>query len=139
MARGLELVSAPTVVVHDAARPFLTTSLVKRVLEALERFDGVVAAEPVEETLKRVADDRVVDTVDRAHVWRAQTPQAFLTEVLRASHARAARDGLAATDDAQLVERAGGRVGIVRGDRRNIKLTYEEDFKLAEAIAREWP
>jgi len=134
VARGLEHVGRSThVIVHDAARPFLTRSLLQRVLDAVGDHDGAIAAEPVEETLKWVADDRVVETVDRPRLWRAQTPQAFRTDALRGAHERS--PDVAATDDAQLIELAGGSVAVVRGDRRNVKVTFEEDFALAESLA----
>jgi 2-C-methyl-D-erythritol 4-phosphate cytidylyltransferase len=138
VSNGLAAVSADHVVVHDAARPFLSVELLKRVLDALESWDAAIAAEPVEETLKEVDDERVVKTIDRSQIWRAQTPQAFRTSALRRAHERARRNGLVATDDAQLIENAGGRVGVVRGDRRNIKVTYDEDFRVAESIAAKW-
>jgi 2-C-methyl-D-erythritol 4-phosphate cytidylyltransferase len=136
VARGLALVSGARVVVHDAARPFLTAGDVHRVVDALEHADGAALALPVDETLKRVDDHMVLETVDRSRLWRAQTPQAFRTGVLRAAHRRAAEEGYAATDDAQLIERYGGDVVVVEGSRTNLKLTYPEDLALAEAILR---
>jgi 2-C-methyl-D-erythritol 4-phosphate cytidylyltransferase / 2-C-methyl-D-erythritol 2,4-cyclodiphosphate synthase len=133
VAHGLERVTATRVVVHDAARPFLSRDLLRRVVEGIGDGDGAIAAEPVEETIKAVDGARVVETVDRARLWRAQTPQAFVTESLRRAHERAPDD--AATDDAQLVELAGGTITVVRGDRRNIKITFDEDFEVAEALA----
>jgi 2-C-methyl-D-erythritol 4-phosphate cytidylyltransferase len=134
VARALERVTADRVVVHDAARPFVTADDIDRTLAALDEFDGAVVAVPVDETLKRVRDDRAVETLDRSDLWRAQTPQAFRVDVLRAAHARAAGDGFDATDDAQLLERYGGRVAVVGGSRRNLKLTFAEDFAVAEAM-----
>ena len=139
VANGLRHVSAELVIVHDAARPFISVDLVKRVVDGLAAFDGAIAAEPVEDTLKDVDGERVAVTVDRARMWRAQTPQAFRTPILKRAHDLARVRALAATDDAELVERAGGTVGVVRGDRRNIKLTYDEDFVVAESIAERWP
>jgi 2-C-methyl-D-erythritol 4-phosphate cytidylyltransferase len=131
---GLERVGdAPHVVVHDAARPFLSEPLLRRVLEGIGECDGAIAAEPVEETLKTVEDERVARTVDRSTLWRAQTPQAFVTGALRRAHERA--PDADATDDAQLVELAGGTIAVVRGERHNIKVTYDEDFEMAESIA----
>jgi len=135
VASGLEEVASGTVVIHDGARPFATPDLVMRVLRGLDGFDGAVAAIPVAETLKRADGQAVAETVDRADLWQVQTPQAFKTSVLRSAHERAARDGIDATDDAALVERYGGRIRIVEGSRRNMKLTYPEDFELAELIA----
>jgi 2-C-methyl-D-erythritol 4-phosphate cytidylyltransferase len=139
VANGLRAVSADHVIVHDAARPFLSVGLLKRVIDGLVGFDGAIAAEPVEETLKQVDGDRVTATIDRTTVWRAQTPQVFRTPLLKRAHELARTTGLAATDDAQLVENAGGTIGVVRGDRRNIKVTFEDDFVLAESIAARWP
>jgi 2-C-methyl-D-erythritol 4-phosphate cytidylyltransferase len=134
VARGIERVRAERVVIHDAARPFVTVADVRRVAEALARVDGAVMAVPLEDTLKRVKDERIVETVDRASLWRAQTPQAFRTEVLRAAHERALREGFEGTDDAQLLERCGAEVAVVPGSRRNLKLTFAEDFSFAEAL-----
>lgn len=138
VARGLALVTTDRVVVHDAARPFLTAELIERVVAALLDADGAIAAVPADETMKRVEGERVVETLDRSGVWRAQTPQAFHTAILRSAHERAATDVIVATDDAQLVERVGGTVRVVEGDRRNVKLTYAEDFDAAEFVAASW-
>ena len=120
------------VVVHDAARPLAHPGLFSAVLDALAQgADGAVAAVPVADTLKRVgADGRVVETVDRNGLWAVQTPQAFRLDVLRAAHAGEPE----ATDDAGLVEAAGGRVVVVAGDRRNLKVTDPADLALLEAF-----
>lgn len=136
VARGLERVDAARVVVHDAARPFVTAEEVRRAAAALDDADGAVTAVPVEETLKVVEGARIVATMDRTSLWRAQTPQAFRVAVLRAAHQRAAEEGYEGTDDAQLLERYGAKVVVVRGSRRNLKLTFAEDFALAEAMMR---
>ena len=131
---GLDEISADTVVVHDGARPLITCDVVASVLEPLNRFDGAVVGVPMDETLKRAAGDRVVDTVDRSNLWRVHTPQAFRVSVLRSAHERAHADGFVGTDDAALVERYGGSVLLVKGSRLNVKVTYPEDFALAEAL-----
>ena len=120
------------VVVHDAARPMAQVGLFAAVLQALvDGADGAVAAVPVADTLKRVGPDgAVVETVDRAGLWAVQTPQGFRLEVLRAAHAGDPE----ATDDAGLVEAAGGRVVVVPGDRRNLKVTDPADLALLEAF-----
>ena len=132
--RALEHVEAGRVLVHDASRPLITVELVRRVVDGLARADAVIPALPMEETVKTVTDERVVGTVLRSGLWRAQTPQGFATDLLKRAHANAAEDDLQVTDDAQLIERFGGKVGIVRGDRRNLKITYPEDFEVAEAL-----
>ncbi|MBA4011866.1 MAG: bifunctional 2-C-methyl-D-erythritol 4-phosphate cytidylyltransferase/2-C-methyl-D-erythritol 2,4-cyclodiphosphate synthase [Phenylobacterium sp.] len=121
------------VLVHDAARPFLTTAHVRGLLAALEVADGAVPALPVADTLKR-GRDVVAETVSRDGLWRAQTPQAFRLDVLRAAYAAWPADA-EPTDDAAVVERAGGKVAIAPGDPRLMKLTYPEDFAMAEQLA----
>ena len=120
------------VVVHDAARPLAHPGLFDAVLRALaDGADGAVAAVPVADTLKRVAaDGRITGTVDRGGLWAVQTPQGFRLDVLRAAHAGDAE----ATDDAGRVAAAGGRVVVVPGDRRNLKVTDPADLDLREAL-----
>jgi 2-C-methyl-D-erythritol 4-phosphate cytidylyltransferase len=134
VAAGLELVDAPAVIVHDAARPFVTQAMLAAVTDRLSQHDGAITALRMNETLKRAEDDLVIETVDRSDLWRSQTPQAFRTEALKQAHTRARDEPFTATDDAQLVERYGGRIAIVPGDPANIKLTYEDDFVVAQAM-----
>lgn len=134
---GLEHVASDRVVVHDAARPLATPEMVNRVLNVLGEMEGATVAIPMDETIKRVEDAVVVETLDRSGLWRVQTPQAFHTETLRRAHAEALLAGIEATDDAALVERLGVQIAVVPGSLRNIKLTYAEDFALAEAIIRD--
>jgi 2-C-methyl-D-erythritol 4-phosphate cytidylyltransferase len=134
VAAGLDLVDVPTVIVHDAARPFVTETMLEAVLAPLSEVDGAITALQMNETLKRADDDLVIETVDRSNLWRSQTPQAFRTDALRQAHLKARDESFAATDDAQLIERYGGRIALVPGDPANIKLTYEDDFVVAEAM-----
>ncbi|ODT88047.1 bifunctional 2-C-methyl-D-erythritol 4-phosphate cytidylyltransferase/2-C-methyl-D-erythritol 2,4-cyclodiphosphate synthase [Phenylobacterium sp. SCN 70-31] len=121
------------VLIHDAARPFVARQHIEVLLEALRDADGAVPALPVADTLKR--GDAVVEaTVPRTGLWRAQTPQAFRRDRLAAAYA-AWPAGEDPTDDASVVERAGGRVALAAGDPILMKLTYPEDFLLAEHIA----
>ena len=133
---GLELVTSELVVVHDAARPMVTPALIRRVVSSLDdSTDAVVAAVPVDETLKRVtAGERVAETVDRSLLWRAQTPAAFRTDALRRAHERAHADRFLGTDESQLIERDGGTIKVVQGTRDNLKVTFPEDFAIAEAM-----
>jgi len=110
------------VIVHDAARPLVTPELIDSSLAALKDADGAVCAVPLVDTLKRAKGSVVDATVARAELWRAQTPQAFIAKVLREA------------DDAALVEAAGGRVVLVSGDERNIKVTTPAELELAEAL-----
>ena len=124
---------AAIVVVHDAARPLATPALFELVVAAVRAgADGAVPGIPVADTIKRIAPDgeRVVETLDRPALRAIQTPQAFSASALRAAHAA----GGDATDDAALVEAAGGRVVVVAGDPANLKVTGPEDLERAEAL-----
>ena len=122
---------ALVVLVHDAARPLVDDAVVGRVvLRLAEGFDGAIPVLPVADTLKRVEHGAVVETVDRESVVAAQTPQAFLADVLRRAFAG---DLAGATDCASLVERHGGTVGTVEGDPRLLKVTAPEDLAVVES------
>jgi len=122
---------ALVVLVHDAARPLVSDEVVERVLAPLsEGWDGAVPGLPVGDTLKRAgADGSVLETVSRDGLWAVQTPQAFVAETLRRAHAGDAD----ATDCAALVESAGGRVKVVEGDPRLLKVTTEDDLATVSA------
>ncbi|MGO9450064.1 MAG: 2-C-methyl-D-erythritol 4-phosphate cytidylyltransferase [Candidatus Binataceae bacterium] len=135
VALALTSVESEVVIVHDAARPFATAETFAACLAAAERAGGAIAAIPVADTLKRVGDDRaIIATVARAALWQAQTPQAFRRALLVSAHDRAMRDQIAATDDADLVERIGARVEIVESATPNLKITTAADLALAEAL-----
>lgn len=136
VGNGLEHVTTERVVVHDAARPLATAGLVRSLIFELDRAEAVLAAVPVDETLKMVDASAVLETIDRTAMWRSQTPAAFRTESLKEAHRRAAEEGFVGTDESQLVERYGGRVRVVPGSRANIKVTFPEDFALAEAMLK---
>jgi 2-C-methyl-D-erythritol 4-phosphate cytidylyltransferase len=128
---------ATIAIVHDAARPLITRELVQECIDALEGWDGVVAAAPVPDTIKEAdPSGRVVRTLDRSALWAIQTPQVFRAEVLR--RALDVDDAVlaAATDDASLVEAAGGSVRVVEAAAENIKVTRPVDLALAEALLR---
>lgn len=124
------------VLVHDAARPLVTGETIDRVVAAARAGCGAVAALPVVDTLKQVdAHGRIVCTVERAGLWRAQTPQGFPRGLLLRAHVAARRDGITATDDAALVERLGELVVVVRGSERAMKITDAGDFARADALS----
>lgn len=126
------------VLVHDAARPLVTPALIERVLAGLDGVDGAVAAAPVADTVKEARADGIVErTLDRARLWAIQTPQAFRRAAL--ADALDVDDDVlaAATDDAWLVERAGGRVRVVDAPRENLKVTTAVDLRLAEGLLAE--
>jgi 2-C-methyl-D-erythritol 4-phosphate cytidylyltransferase len=122
---------AAVVLVHDAARPLLSEDVIGRVLAPLsEGWDGVVPVVPLADTVKRVEGDRVVETVPRDDLVAAQTPQAFLADALRRAMSG---DVSAATDCASLVESQGGRIKVVEGDPRLLKVTDADDLALVES------
>jgi 2-C-methyl-D-erythritol 4-phosphate cytidylyltransferase len=126
------------VLVHDGARPFVDYRTIEGVIECVRQGEAAVPAVPLSDTLKEAsADDptHVARTRPRERLWRAQTPQGFPRKVLEQAHARAARLGRRATDDAALVEAMGFPVRLVPGYQANIKITTPEDFALAELLA----
>lgn len=122
------------VLIHDAARPFVSSQIIDAVLKALQTFDGALAAIPVADTLKRANpdDSTVLDTQDRTGLWQAQTPQGFRLDVLLSAHRSAVHQGLSFTDDAALFEWAGIPVALVMGHPSNSKITTAEDLKMAQ-------
>jgi 2-C-methyl-D-erythritol 4-phosphate cytidylyltransferase/2-C-methyl-D-erythritol 2,4-cyclodiphosphate synthase len=121
------------VLIHDAARPFLSKATIGEVIAALADADGAAPALPMADTLKRLNAGGRVSTVDREGLYRVQTPQGFRYDRLMAAFA-AAQD-VVATDDLAMVETAGGRVVLTPGDPLLFKLTYPEDFAMAERLA----
>jgi 2-C-methyl-D-erythritol 4-phosphate cytidylyltransferase len=129
------------VLVHDAARPLLDQPLVDSLLAALDAScDGVIPAIPLEDTVKKVSEDRMVtEEVDRSGIWRVQTPQVFRREVLEDALAKAVAAGLESTDCSQMLTSAGYRVRVVEGDPLNFKVTRAADLWLAERILASRP
>lgn len=124
------------VLIHDAARPFLEATTIDRVIGALEEAEGAIAALPITDTVKLQDESgNSAGTVDRAGLWRAQTPQGFRFPAILAAHRDAPADGL--TDDAAVAERAGLSVRLVQGSERNFKITTEDDLHRAEAMLAE--
>jgi 2-C-methyl-D-erythritol 4-phosphate cytidylyltransferase len=122
------------VLIHDGVRPLISPELLQQSIEAARNGDGALVAVPAKDTIKTVAHGIVSGTPDRETLWLAQTPQTFRFGVIYAAHQAAEAENFIGTDDAALVERSGGRVRIVRGDYRNIKITTPEDLVLAEAF-----
>ena len=140
VARGFEAATASDIiVVHDAARPFCSSDLIVRTIDAARRHGAAVAAVPVQDTLKQrsVGAGRFVGrTLARDRIVHAQTPQAFRAGIL-AEAIRLGRAGVEATDEAGLAERAGHRVALVEGDPWNVKITTERDLAIARRFAEE--
>ncbi|MCO5315208.1 MAG: 2-C-methyl-D-erythritol 4-phosphate cytidylyltransferase [Solirubrobacterales bacterium] len=133
VARGLELVESELVMVHDAARPLVTPDLIDECVSALEGspgFDAMIAAAPATDTIKQVdGQGTVTATLDRSRLRMVQTPQVFRTASLR--RAMASGEPENATDDASLIEAAGGSVGTVEAPSGNIKVTVPDDLEFA--------
>lgn len=123
---------ATHVLVHDAARPFPTRAVVKRVMEATLRAGAAIPGLAVTDTLKKVRGGMIVGTVPREGLWRVQTPQGARADWLREAFARAARFRWDVTDEAGLLERCGRSVAMVEGDPGNVKVTTPADWKLLQ-------
>lgn len=122
------------VLVHDGVRPLVSRQVISRVIRAARRRGAAVPVVPVEDTIKEAVRGKIVRTLDRGNLCRVQTPQGFSHSVLGEALRRAARERLAATDEAALAERIGAGVSAVEGDPRNIKVTTPSDLRLAEAL-----
>ena len=125
------------VLVHDAARPLATATLVRRVLAAAMESGAAFPAIAPRDAVKRVEGNRLVESLDRSRIVLAQTPQAFAYELLARAHREAADAGLVGDDDAQLVAATGHEVTVVQGEPANIKLTTPEDLDVVEALIKE--
>jgi 2-C-methyl-D-erythritol 4-phosphate cytidylyltransferase len=136
---ALDAADGDPVIVHDAARPLLTARIVQAALDelALHGCDAVIAAAPVTDTIKQAQDGAVLRTLERSSLWAVQTPQVFRRAAL--VRALSAPDDVlaAATDDAWLVERAGGTVRVVASPAGNLKITTPGDLQVAELALRE--
>jgi 2-C-methyl-D-erythritol 4-phosphate cytidylyltransferase len=134
---GIDFLSKETdiVVIHDGVRPFVTKEMIEESIRSAVKFQAVVMAMPVKETVKMVQrDGTVLKTLDRDSLWQIQTPQTFQVNVIKEAHYRAMEDGFIGTDDASLVERLGVKVRILPGSYTNIKITTPEDLMLAHLI-----
>ena len=121
------------VLIHDGARPFVDGGLISASIRKAVAADSAIAAVPENDTVKLAGGDLVIKkTIERRRLWRAQTPQVFKSSVIKKAYARS--NGRGVTDDASLVESMGLKVSIVPGSYRNIKITTEEDLRIAEAL-----
>lgn len=127
---------AGIVVVHDGARPAVTSRMVEEACRVPSGAVGHIAAVPVTDTVKDIEAGEVVRTLDRSRLMAVQTPQAFDLDALRRAHLVAREKGFEGTDDSSLVERIGGNIRVFAGSRENIKVTYPEDLERAGRILR---
>ena len=136
---GLQALPAAVtrILVHDAARPLVSADIIDRCLAGIEEHGAVLAAVPVKDTLKEVAEHRISRTVDRSWLWQAQTPQGMRRELLEQAYQRAEADGFLGTDEAFLLEHAGIPVAVVMGSEVNIKITRPDDLRIAAGLLHE--
>ena len=126
------------VLVHDGARPFVSSDTIERCLSLAADKGAAIAAIPVSDTIKDVTSSGMISrTVDRTKLWQAQTPQAVRIDLLRRAFDRAIQDGFQGTDEASLLEHAGIPVFVAQGSENNIKITHPDDLRLAEGLTRE--
>ncbi len=131
--QALQALKPDFVLIHDAARPFVSQKLITRAIDALRNHKGVIAALPVADTLKEVSSGTIIQTRPRTDLWRAQTPQAFHFRLIRDAHQKAFEQGICGlTDDASVAEWAGIEVGVIQGEEKNSKITTAEDLILAK-------
>lgn len=138
MANGVRAVAGDleVVLVHDAARPLIRPDLIDTCAERVRETGAAILATPVSDTVKRVQNGVIVETVDRSDLWGAQTPQGFRRTLLLELCEEALTDGVEFTDEASLAEVLGHPVAIVPGDRLNIKMTHPEDLEIIDALLR---
>lgn len=133
---GLQNVPSDTdiVVVHDGVRPLVSKKSIIESIRIADKYGAAVVAAPVKETIKRVEQDLVIETLPRQNLWQIQTPQSFKYDILKDAHEKARAENYYSTDEAALVERYGYQVKIIRGDYSNIKITTEEDLSMVRAL-----
>jgi 2-C-methyl-D-erythritol 4-phosphate cytidylyltransferase len=143
VANALEAITASLddiILVHDAVRPFVSEDIIGQVIQAAQKYGAAIAGMPAVDTVKQVdrtAEGAVITaTIPRERVVMAQTPQGFRYGVLKKAFDDATADGFLGTDEASLIERAGGEVAVVMGSPRNIKITTPSDMELAEFFLR---
>lgn len=135
---GLKQLSGPDeiVLVHDGARPFIRKEIIHELVTTAEQEGAAIVGVRMKDTVKRVMNQTVEETIDRSELWSVQTPQAFWRDALLTAHKQAEDQQFQATDDASVMEWVQARVVMVEGDYSNVKITTPEDLLMAEAILR---
>ncbi len=126
--------STDCVIVHDAARPFVSDFMIEASISKCQEFDGCIIAIPVMDTLKQSDGETIKSTIDRSTIWMAQTPQTFHKNQLVLAFNKANKDGFIGTDESSIMEHAGYKIGIVEGSPENLKITTKADWALATKI-----
>ena len=139
VSNGVKVLSnqCKLVCVHDVVRPFVTKDMISETIKRCGEYDGAIIATQAQDTIKRVENRRIKETINRSEIWQAQTPQSFQREKLIEALESADRDGVTGSDEAFLLERIGYYVSVVEGTSANIKITTPEDWLVAEAIWEE--
>jgi len=122
------------VVIHDGVRPFISKEIINRCIKETKKWEAVITALPLSDTIKEVVDHQVQTTLDRSRLWRVQTPQSFTKDLLIKAYKKAWQNNIIATDDSALVEYIGHAVRVIKGEEKNIKITSPEDLKIAESL-----
>jgi 2-C-methyl-D-erythritol 4-phosphate cytidylyltransferase len=122
------------VLIHDGARPLVEKDLIEKAIKGLKGFDGVITGIPVNDTIKEVENEIVMRTLKRDSLWAIQTPQVFSFKKLYNAYEMSLKDGFYSTDDSALVERYGGRIKVILGSYKNIKITTPDDISFAEYL-----
>ena len=123
--------------VHDGVRPFVTLSLIEKVIKASMEHDGAILAAPSSDTIKKIMGDQILETLPRETIWRAQTPQVFSKAALEEAIQIAIDENLEGTDESSILEKIGYQIGFIEGSLLNIKITTKEDWVFAKAIYKE--
>jgi 2-C-methyl-D-erythritol 4-phosphate cytidylyltransferase len=123
------------IAIHDAVRPFVELEKIEDCFKTAAKFGGAILAVPAKDTIKRIDGELVIkQTPKRSELWQAQTPQVFKTELIKKAYSSAIENNYLGTDDSSLVERIGGAVKVVEGNRKNLKITFPIDLRVAEYI-----
>ena len=123
--------------VHDGVRPFVTLSLIEKVIKASMEHDGAILAAPSSDTIKKIMGNQILETLPRETIWRAQTPQVFSKAALEEAIQIAIDENLEGTDESSILEKIGYQIGFIEGSPLNIKITTKEDWTFAKAIYKE--
>jgi len=131
-----EIDNADIVIIHDTARPFATEDMFLEGIKNVKKgFDGSITAIPARDTIKKVENHKILETLNRDELYIIQTPQTFKFEMLKKAHEKAIKDNFTGTDDSSLVERIGGNITVNKGSVLNFKITTKEDLILANCLA----
>ncbi|MCP3682553.1 MAG: 2-C-methyl-D-erythritol 4-phosphate cytidylyltransferase [bacterium] len=131
---GVFSADSDIILVHDGARPFVSQECITNSINDAIEFGASVVAVPAKDTIKKVTDNFVDETLDRSSLWLMQTPQTFKSEIIKEAHEKAKEENFIGTDEASLVERIGKKVRITKGSYDNIKITTPDDLIVAEKI-----